>query len=385
MKDKLIETLYSEWTEELKYSIYENKSLYIALFAADGQLIIANKPMAALFIGDAFLSLINPSFKKLLELDYQHSLIYSGYLTVGSPMEDNFSVQANVYRKADRILIVAGVDVTQLVRQNEEMRQLNREIGNLQRQLIKEKSILEKTLVQLNDSNKDLKEANETKDKFISILSHDLKNPFSVMLGFSDLLYENFDDFNKEQVTEQIQLIHKSAHKTYNMLEDLLLWSRSQLGRIQFQPQNFLLANLCNEVIGFFSEQSTKKNITLCVAIAPELEVFADKNMLKTILRNLVSNAIKFSWHNTSVTISALMSPEMLTVSVFDQGVGISSENQKKIWVLSEKLSTSGTDKEEGSGLGLLLCKEFTEKHGGSISVISEQGKGCEFRFTIPI
>lgn len=385
MKDQLIETLYLEWTEELKYSIYENKSLYIALFSTDGKLLVANKPMAALFIGDAFLSLINPTFNKLLALDCKDSLIYSGYLTIGSPIDDNFSIQTNVYRKNDQILIVGGVDVTQLVYQNEEMRQLNREIGHLQHQLIKEKTTLENTLVQLNDTNMELKEANETKDKFISILSHDLRNPFSVLLGFSDLLFENYDDFNKDQVAEQINLIHKSAHKTYNMLEDLLLWSRSQLGRIQFNPQDFMLANLCKEVIVDLTEQSNKKNISLHVQIPPEMVVFADVNMLKTILRNLVSNAIKFSWHNSTVTVTAEQSPEMLTISVFDQGIGISTENQKKIWILSEKLSTSGTDNEEGSGLGLLLCKEFTEKHGGSICVISEPGRGCEFRFTIPI
>lgn len=385
MKDQLIETLYLEWTEELKYSIYENKSLYIALFSTDGKLLVANKPMAALFIGDAFLSLINPTFNKLLALDCKDSLIYSGYLTIGSPIDDNFSIQTNVYRKNDQILIVGGVDVTQLVYQNEEMRQLNREIGHLQHQLIKEKTTLENTLVQLNDTNMELKEANETKDKFISILSHDLRNPFSVLFGFSDLLFENYDDFNKDQVAEQINLIHKSAHKTYNMLEDLLLWSRSQLGRMQFNPQEFVLANLCKEVIVDLTEQSNKKNISLHVQIPPEMVVFADVNMLKTILRNLVSNAIKFSWHNSIVTVTAEQSPEMLTISVFDQGIGISTENQKKIWILSEKLSTSGTDNEEGSGLGLLLCKEFTEKHGGSICVISEPGRGCEFRFTIPI
>jgi len=384
MKDQLIESLYSDWTEEFKFSINDSKSLYIALFSIHGQLIQANNPMTGLFKGDAFLSLINPTFEKLIGLDFHEKLIYSGYLTIGSPMDDNFSIQANVYRKDDQMLIVGGVDVTQMVGQNQEMRELNREIGHLQRQLIKEKVTLENTLVQLNDTNKELKEANETKNKFISILSHDLKNPFNVLLGISDLLYENYDDFNRDQVTEQIELIHKSAHKTYLMLEDLLLWSSSQLGRIQFYPQDLVLAELCNEVVGNLSDQSNRKNIRLLVNVPSAMVVFADRNMLKTILRNLISNAIKFSPHDTTVSVSAEKGPDKWTISVFDRGIGISPENQETIWSLSEKITTSGTDQEEGSGLGLQLCKEFTEKHGGTIGLFSELGKGSEFRFTIP-
>ncbi|MDD4923019.1 MAG: HAMP domain-containing sensor histidine kinase, partial [Bacteroidales bacterium] len=197
-------------------------------------------------------------------------------------------------------------------------------------------------------------------------------------------LVENFSLFDNQQIVEQIEIIHKTVHKTYSLLEDLLLWSRSQLGRIEFQPTNLLLETICKEVVLSLAELADKKNIRLDIGMSSDLRVLADENMLKTILRNLITNAIKFSFHDSVVTISAKPDHQMVGISVFDQGVGISLSRQEKIWKLSEQFSTEGTDKEEGSGLGLLLCKEFTEKQGGTISVLSEPDKGSEFCFTVP-
>jgi len=384
MQERLFETLYSEWKEELGAPLYESRSLYIAVFSPDDHLMLANKSMMDLFRGDPSKSLQNPTLGKLRSMSFENALVYEGYLTIGDNINHFSSIQAKVFRKNDRLLIVGSVDVGLMAEQNDVMRRLNDEISNLQRQLMKEKVALEKTYDQLNLANANLKESNATKDKFLSIMAHDLKNPFAVLLGFSDILMDSFSEFDKEQIFQQIEIIHKTVHKTYQLLEDLLLWSRSQLGRIEFQPTNMNLDTICKDVALSLSEIADKKSIRLEVRVSPELEVLADKNMLKTILRNLITNAIKFSWHDSIVTIYAEHGPQMVSVSISDHGVGIGFKQQEKIWKLSEQVSTAGTDKEDGSGLGLLLCKEFAEKQGGTIGVVSEPGNGSVFCFTVP-
>jgi signal transduction histidine kinase len=384
MKDKLFNTLYSEWKEALGESLYESKSLFIAVFSADGKLMVANKTMTDLFRGEPSESLLNPTFEKLVSMPAEKPLIYEGYLTMGEQICHFTSILAKIFRKEDKLLIVGGVDVSQMVEQNGAMHQLNDNINNLQRQLIKEKITLENTYKQLNLANANLREANATKDKFLSIMAHDLKNPFAILLGFSDILLENLSQFSNEEILQQIEVINKTVHKTYGLLEDLLLWSRSQLGRIEYYPTEVQLEAICKGVASGLSELSDRKNIHLNVRVSPDIKVLVDENMTRTILRNLITNAIKFSWHDSDVSVTAEDGAEMVTVYVIDQGVGIKPEMQQKIWKLSEQVSTEGTDKEEGSGLGLLLCKEFTEKQGGTIFVDSEPGKGSVFSFTLP-
>ena len=291
-----------------------------------------------LFRGDPSKSLQNPTLGKLRSMSFEKALVYEGYLTIGDNLNHFNSIQAKFFRKNDRLLIVGSVDVGLMAEQNDAMRRLNDEISNLQRQLMKEKVALEKTYDQLNLANANLKESNATKDKFLSIMAHDLKNPFSVLLGFSDILMDSFSEFDKEQIFQQIEIIHKTVHKTYQLLEDLLLWSRSQLGRIEFQPTKMNLDTICKDVALSLSEIADKKSIRLEVRVSPELEVLADENMLKTILRNLITNAIKFSWHDSFVTISAEPGPQMVSVSVSDHGVGIALKQQEKIWKLSEQV-----------------------------------------------
>jgi len=384
MQKKLFETLYSNWKEELGQPIFESKSLYIAEFSLDGKLLQANKTMSDLFHGNPSKSLLNPTFTKLISIHPDNSLVYKGFLTIGDQVDHFTSINATIFRKKDLILIVGSINANQLKDENQEMSMLNNQVNNLQRQLIKDKSILQSTYEQLNLANESLKEANATKDKFLSIMAHDLKNPFNVLLGFSDLLLENIHVFSKDEVLQQISIINKTTHQTYGILEDLLLWSRLQLGRIVFEPTNMNLNEICLNVVTSLSEMANKKHIQVDVVVNPDAIVQTDNFMFKTILRNLVSNAIKFSWHDSCVTISAENESQMTAISVIDHGVGIPPEKMEKIWNLSEQFSTVGTNNEEGSGLGLLLCKEFTEKQGGTISVISTLSKGSEFRFTVP-
>jgi signal transduction histidine kinase len=374
------------WKNELESSILESNTLCIALFKKDGELIFANNAIKVLFRDlNPASSFLNPTFETLSKNDCPYCNVYKGYITFGDYSSVNSSIMANVYRKDDSILIIGGVDSEQLMQQNLMMHNLNREIGNLQRQLIKEKRILEETLIKLNSTVKELNEANATKDKFFSIIAHDLKNPFTTIIGFTEYLKTNLSTMEPAEVEEIVEMMNSSGHTTYKLLEDLLLWSRSQLGKIIFTPARTNLSELWNEVSNSLLLQAEKKNITICFSDTNESEFFCDKNMVKTIIRNLVSNAIKFSYRDSTIEINTSLNNNFCQIKISDKGVGIDPEIIESLWTIGSHHSTSGTESEQGSGLGLVICKEFTQANGGKIWVDSEKGKGSDFIFTLPL
>lgn len=387
MDEGLINSFLDKWHDELKLSIVENESLCLALFSENGELIFANKTMKALFINPEKPSdnILNPSFEKLAGFTSTTSLIFKGFLTLGNFSSINTSILVRVYRKENEILIIGGVDTRQLIQQNETMHNLNREINNLQRLLIKEKSSLENILRQLNQANIELKEANASKDKFFSIIAHDLKNPFNALLGFSDLLMANYKNMEPQEIEEQLQMLSSASHQAYNLLEDLLMWSKAQQGKITFLPQKIIINDIFDEIQSNLENVAAKKSISVKFDDYPDTALYADLNMLKTILRNLISNAIKFSPRGSDVKVQVDTENEFARISVSDKGIGISEKNLSRLWQLSEQFTTKGTENEDGTGLGLVLCREFVEKHGGKIWAASEQGKGSDFMFTIPL
>jgi len=230
-----------------------------------------------------------------------------------------------------------------------------------------------------------LKESNLTKDKFFSILAHDLINPFNTMLGFSNLLVSNFKKYEPSKQEKFIKIIHHNLKNTYKLLENLLLWARSQRGVVDFKPETLNLYLLLGETTGLLEQASKNKNINIENKIPVDINVYADKNMLSTILRNLISNAIKFTHKNGTIEIGYQAGKKHTQeIYVKDTGLGVPKENLNSIFEISENISTKGTEGEIGTGLGLILCKEFVEKHGGTIWVETEIGKGSKFIFTIP-
>lgn len=386
MEESSLNNLLNEWREEITISLLNTSSLCIALFTLSGDLVCANKAMKALFNvpGKPVDSIMNPSFTKLTELKAGTSLVYEGFLTFGDYSNVNNSLYVRVYKRDEQILILGGMDTEQLIKQNAIMHNLNREINNLQRIVIKEKNTLESTLQKLNATNAELKEANATKDKFFSIISHDLKNPFNALMGFSDYLAENLKEMEPDEIEEQINMLSKASHQAYNLLEDLLIWSKSQRGTIQFNPSSLAVQDIFNEIKANLSDVASGKSISLIFENKGNPYLYADMNMLKTILRNLVSNAIKFSDRNSDIRIIAENNDLYTIITVRDKGIGISEKNIERIWQLSEQYTTKGTENEEGTGLGLVLCKEFVDKHKGKIWVESEPGKGSNFKFTLP-
>jgi PAS domain S-box-containing protein len=237
----------------------------------------------------------------------------------------------------------------------------------------------------LQESEKQLRQLNVDKDRFISILGHDLKNPFYNILGFSEILSDEIEGLNKNEIKEIAGNIYKSAKITNKLLEDILMWARTQQDKIPFKPLILNFRDICIDILEILSPNANAKNITINHSAPDKINIFADTDMLKTVFRNLVSNAIKFTNNGGEINIIAEQKDAVVTISVSDNGVGIPPESTVKLFDISEVLTTKGTKGETGTGLGLLLCKEFVEKHGGVIWVESEVGKGSDFRFTLPI
>lgn len=268
-----------------------------------------------------------------------------------------------------------------------------REKRNINRRLEKEILIKEKSEEALRISEAKYKETNATKDKFFSILSHDLKSPFAAIMGMAELLEKEYKQLSEQDRVMLVQELGNATRNTYALLQELLVWSQSQRGLLDFNPSRYNLRELCNESIEVVGIAATSKSIAINCLIDKDEFVDADHNMLSTVIRNLLTNAIKFTNHGGKIDLISQKIPTknnqgssraMIVVGITDNGIGISRENISRLLKIDDKYKTYGTDKESGTGLGLIICREFVEKHGGSISIDSEVGKGSTFSFTIP-
>ncbi|MDD2305416.1 MAG: tetratricopeptide repeat-containing sensor histidine kinase [Prolixibacteraceae bacterium] len=237
---------------------------------------------------------------------------------------------------------------------------------------------------ELKNKTKELYELNVSKDKFFSIIAHDLKNPFNVLVSYTGILKTDLELFSKEELEQIISDLNEASENGYNLLQNLLIWTRSQTNRIHILKTNFVLADIFNEVKGLAELNLTNKEQTLSVEIDQNLGVYADKDMISVVLRNLVFNAIKFSVKGSVINLNANLVGSNVRVDVIDSGIGISEESIKKLFTLDKNTMTHGTEGETGTGLGLVLCKEFVEKNDGTIWVESKLGEGSVFSFTIP-
>jgi len=237
----------------------------------------------------------------------------------------------------------------------------------------------------LRESEKQLRELNAAKDKFFSVVAHDLKSPFNSLVGFTELLSENYTEFSDEERKIQINTIRNVSEQTFKLLQNLLDWSSSQTGRLHYHPKMIDLGEAVNEIIGLLHSQATNKKVALYTGIGPGIKVYADLDMVHSILRNLIGNAIKFTNMGGKIWLIARQKDNEMEVVVNDTGIGISQENIKKLFRLDEKFKTPGTQSEKGTGLGLLLCKEFVEKNHGRIWVESTPGFGSTFGFSLPV
>jgi signal transduction histidine kinase len=232
-------------------------------------------------------------------------------------------------------------------------------------------------------SEQELRKTNKMKDKFFSIISHDLRSPFQGLIGMANILVED-EDLTAEERKEFTLKLYESLKTQFHFIDDLLTWNRIQRGAIEFIPSADDLTTVLRETLELLANSIENKKLTVVLDTPDNVTLNFDRNMVATIIRNLITNAVKFTPHGGTIKIRIDNRPDTVEVSVQDTGIGIDNSDLKKLWDSEFHRSTKGTDGEDGTGLGLILCKEFVEKHGGLISAESEINMGSTFRFSIP-
>jgi signal transduction histidine kinase len=248
----------------------------------------------------------------------------------------------------------------------------------------KRKFALEKEKENISLQKKELEATNATKDKFFTIIAHDLKNPFSTVISISDLMINRKNKFSPEQSMEFLHQINRFSRNAYNLLENLLQWARSQTGNMKINFKRTNIAEITNEVIDLLEVNAHQNQININTSINPELHAYIDVDMIKTVIRNLVSNALKFTPPNGTIKIIAQEDGDMLLMKVNDNGSGMESDILNSLFKIELKQNLVQDESKHGSGLGLIICKEFILKNGGSIWAESEINNGTTFYFTIP-
>ncbi|RLD73619.1 MAG: hypothetical protein DRJ10_17620 [Bacteroidetes bacterium] len=359
------------------HQLINNIPLGIYRTTIDGSVIFANKTLIEIFHYE--------SPKEFKKININNLFVESEYRSVAINQwvnAENYCDEFQAYTKEKEIIWVK--DEGKVIKDNK---------GNVLYfdGILEDISLEKKADEKRKTSELKLKELNISKDKFFSIISHDLKAPFGQFISATQLILDRIDEFEKTQIEKLINLLNQQAQQSYKLLENLLEWSKNQRGLIKYEPKPLSLGNLINEIIQGLDQMATNKTISVNSSIQSSLIIYADKDMLSSILRNLISNAVKFTEEKGNITISkSFIIPEdpldekILEISVTDSGIGIRKEEIDKLFKIDTAFSTRGTQRESGTGLGLILCKDFVEKHGGQIHVESEPGKGSSFKFTLP-
>ncbi len=264
-----------------------------------------------------------------------------------------------------------------LTEKNTELHIVSEEIKTQNEEILAQKENIE-------EKNKKLELLNTTKNKLFAIIGHDLRNPFSSIIGLSQLLISNFKNYDNEKKLTFLNYINTASEDGHNLLVQLLDWARVQTGVLVAKPTKFTFKSIFEQTINVLEPQVSQKEISISSEFQENLELLSDKNMISTVLRNLITNAIKFTHKGGYIKIKALAKQDFIEISVSDNGIGISSGRLKKLFSLSESSSSSGTEHEKGTGLGLILCKDFIDLNGGTIKAESQEGKGSTFTFILP-
>lgn len=371
---QLIQAERLKLESELKYHILVENSLQAMMIVQGGRVIFANTKMEELTLysveeirnaGRRWLNLIiHPEDKRRSYKNVREAL---------SGKEVDTNQVYKIIRKDGNVRIMETLGSVVDIQDHPAM-------------LIVAIDITEPALARdkLMESQEKLRELNAMKDKFFSIIAHDLKNPFSSILGFSNLLYEAYDNFSEKQRKAFIKNICEASENTFKLLHNLLEWSRTQTGKISYIPEDLDLEALIVDNVAILKSGFIRKNIEIEVDVPPNTGVYADENMIKLVLRNLISNALKFTHPGGKVVLTAKQNEIETIITVEDNGVGIDKKNQNRIFRIDDQLKTKGTANESGSGLGLILCKEFIEQNKGKIWVKSRSGQGSSFSFSLP-
>jgi signal transduction histidine kinase len=382
-KAKLSELL-SQWTSEFSDVISSGNCIYVCLLDQNGDILFINSTFNDLIKGKGSKSFLHPSSKALAAM-VGDGLLFEGFLTIGDNNSLNRSIEVKVYRRENELLMLGGINANDLFEQNEKVFELNAENQNLQRDLIKEKKLLQSAMHELNQTNEELSKRVKEREKFLSLLVHDIKSPFNSLLGFTYLLANKIEDFPITELKRLAKRVHNITEKSDHLLNDIITWYKAQSGRITFTPEEIYLEDFCREIVKNVEYSAQRKEIQLGIRVNEAITFRADLNMLKTILRNLLANAIKFTHEKGKVVLQTKVHGDRLIFEVEDTGVGISQDNIDKIMDESVSYTTEGAGGESGTGIGVNLCIDLIRKSGGQLHIYSQPQQGSTFWFDIPL
>jgi PAS domain S-box-containing protein len=361
-------------SEEKFRNIFESSGIGMALLGPDGQFTKVNNTFCEMLeykeeeiIGTNFRDITHPG-------DIDKSLEMLKKLLKDDSLENKSVEKRYLQRKGN---IIWALTTISLIRDTDEKPLFF--IAQVQ-DITKRKKFEE----QLIKYTEELKLLNVAKDKFFSIISHDLRSPFNSLLGLTEYISHSYDEMTPLEIKNSISNVYNSSKQVYNLILNLLEWSMIQSGRLTVNKSVINLSELGNEIINLYEEGANYKQLKLVNNMDQEILVYADKYMIDTIVRNFVSNSIKFTRPGGQITIKGIINGNNAEVSVTDTGIGINPEDQKNLFRIDEQTRRDGTANEKGTGLGLILCKEFIEKNNGVLWVESEEGKGSRFSFTVP-
>ena len=361
-------------SEEKFRKIFESSGIGIATLAPDGHFSKVNSSFCEI-LGYTEADLIGMNFRNITHPgDIEKSLEITKELLKNELIEGKSIEKRYLHKNGD---IVWALTTISLIRDIDNKPQFF--IAQVQNITKRKKS--EEQLIKYTE---ELKLLNASKDKFFSIISHDLRSPFNSLLGLTEYISHSYDEMTPQDIRSSITSIYNSSKQVYGLILNLLEWSMIQSGRITVDRSIINLKDLGNEIKNLYEEAANQKQLELTININEEIFVHADKYMIDTIIRNFVSNSIKFTNSGGKIIVKGIINGDNAEVSVTDTGIGISLEDQKNLFRIDEQLRRDGTANEKGTGLGLILCKEFAEKNGGVVWVESEVGKGSRFSVTLP-
>jgi two-component system sensor histidine kinase/response regulator len=376
-----------------KSSFRRYYDVYVSKSGAEGIEIIKEHDIDVIITDQRMPGMTGVEFLKQLPQDLLAiRMVLTGFTDVAAIIDaiNSGKVYRYITKPWDKdelkITIDNALEALNLRKNNQELIQELKETNEqLEEKVIERTKELERALAAINVQKQELEELNATKDKFFSIVAHDLRTPVSSLAGFSSMLSKYGDQMSPEEISKFSKDLHKSVKNALSLVENLLTWARTQMDKMEHSPSVVNINTVVKETVEQMSSSAGNKNIRLQENIAENLQVFADENHLRLILRNLVSNAIKFTPAEGSITISTSQAAEgQAEITVEDTGVGMDENRLSRLFKIGEANSTNGTAGEKGTGLGLVLCKEFVEKNSGSIAVRSTEGSGTTFTIQLP-
>ena len=382
---------YHRWKDKLEKLYVNASSIAIAWFDLHGELLDANPSMYK-FLGTNELEkkpsnqFINPNFDKIRQLTTQKEEVFEGLMTIGNYSTTSYVLHAKIYQRDGVYLIYAEADVIQLFEDNQQMSALNREVSNLQRQIIKEKTKVEHALKELKLTNEKLRELNIEKNKYIGIVAHDLRNPIGNAYGFADILLSEYKEISDEEMEENLNIIKGRCSYALDLMENFLDASKIESGIMDLNFKEYDYCTIIKSCIDQNLLFARRKQQQIHFSCSCEnIKALIDKEKIEQVVNNFISNSIKYSKPNTNIWVDIYVEDELLHTRVRDEGQGIAENEIEKVFQAFQTTSTQATAGEKSTGLGLAICKKIIEAHTGKTEVESQLGVGSTFSFTIPL